>query len=426
MTTEVATPPAVEKPSPAKAPKAQPTADKPTTVLTVPAKPAAVTGANVVAIGGTAAAAAGPVGWAVAAVVAGGAVAGYTVRRAVIRRNAKADGGGTPGVGPLFSGRPPAGGGRNKGSRAGGGASNRAGSGGTSGGRSDRSGGSSRTAAQRAKSAGRSLLDRLGRKPGGDKSPGGGGGRNKRTTGGPASKMSRAAGRAAASAARGLWNAVKAQRTAAAKKKQDRAAAGKKTKPQKAWGWARKITRRVLGKKDQPKPAAKTPTTKPEAPRVTGDKVRRGQAPDATNQNPSKPATNRAARTTERNPLMGNNNAQQSTSPFWAAARQVHATAAQHKPRGMLARRQEAFEMPAALGEIAAGLRLLAQTHTSQEPLEPAYAAAVMQVAATVESAAQASRHLAPAFDALHSVQVRRLLQPKVGEDMWDTVNNKP
>jgi hypothetical protein len=188
----------------------------------------------------------------------------------------------------------------------------------------------------------------------------------------------------------------------------------------------RKVMRRnILGHKPT---STKDPaeTKKPTNTRVTGDKVNRPRRHGTSDQNQRGPVpTPGDVSTFGRNPIMAGQKQPQGTTPLFQAARQVHATAASYKPKGMLARRLEAYEMPLTLGEIAAGLRLLAHTHTSNEPLNSAYAAAVMQIAATVETAAQASKQLFPAFDALHPTQVRRLLNPQPGEEMWDTINNR-
>jgi hypothetical protein len=118
-------------------------------------------------------------------------------------------------------------------------------------------------------------------------------------------------------------------------------------------------------------------------------------------------------------------NTQQGSSHFWASARQLHATAAQFRPRGMMEVRQECIELPHSLTEIANALRVRAQACT-KEPLHPQLANLLQQMAACVDTAATASRELGPAFDALHPTEVARILKPRPNEAAWDTANNQP
>jgi hypothetical protein len=232
----------------------------------------------------------------------------------------------------------------------------------------------------------------------------------------------RGTGHAAAVPARAAWNANKRRRAA---NKEAGLPPWRRTRG--GWGWVRKFVRRKLMGHGEGGETPNATETAAKTKRRTGDKVDRPDEalkPTTGRRDVPKPAPSdgRPAMAAQNNGPQG----PQPTSPFWHACRQVHATAAQHKPQGMLARRQEAFEMSFSLAEISAALRLLAQTHTSQEPLEPAYAGAVMQVAATVEAAAQAAKQLGPSFDGLHATQVQGLLQPKPGQEKWDTVNNRP
>ena len=121
---------------------------------------------------------------------------------------------------------------------------------------------------------------------------------------------------------------------------------------------------------------------------------------------------------------MSGNAAPQPSSVFWQAARQLHAAAAKFKPRGMIEVRAECYELPHALTEIAGALRTRAQECTKQ-PLEAPLAAAIMQIATCVDTAAQASRSLGPAFDGLHPTEVNRILKPRPNEQAWDTTNNR-
>lgn len=427
MTTDV-TAPAPAKPTappkPASASKSKAAQPDPRTTLTVPAKPAAVTAANVAAIGGTAAAAAGPVGWAVAAAVAAAGGGFYVARRVVRRsraetaRTATVIGGGS-GLGRLGGGSA----GRSRGTGVGG------------LGRGARAG----TSAP-GSSAGRAVAGRrwpsLGRSRGQARTSRGGGTTGGRDAGGRRGALGQigrglgAVGRGAAGPARAAWKAAKTRR---ANTKAARAAG---TKGPGMVARARRLMHRnVLGKPATAKPDAGKRTTAgadgaaKRPPRRTGTTIRR--APDPTvgaDQTQRGPVPKPDRRSTERKPTMsGNGNTNggpQPSSHFWRSAQQLHGAAAKFEPRGMIEVRNECFELPHALGEIAAALRVRAQAVTKQ-PLQPALAAAIMQIAACVDTAAQASRQLGPAFDNLHPTEVARILKPRPNEQAWDVSNNR-
>jgi hypothetical protein len=111
--------------------------------------------------------------------------------------------------------------------------------------------------------------------------------------------------------------------------------------------------------------------------------------------------------------------------PVYTAARQVHAAAVEHKIRGMLELRTEAYEFPHTLAEVAAAIRTRAEYYGT-EAVEPEYAHMVAAVAATVDAAADAARRLGEAFDALHQAELRRLLAPRPNEEKWDVSQNRP
>lgn len=446
MAPEVVTPLTTEKPRPA---KATPAAAGPATTLTVPAKPAIVTGANVATLAGTAAAAAGPVGWAVAAGVAAVAGGGYAVRRAFVRRDTSSDGhlGRGGGAGRSASGQRSLGGARSSGAgragrsagaaaggrRRGGAASTAGGAGRHAAGRAGtgRGGAGSSTAGRRGSGLGalnpmRALASRraAGRGPAGSTAAG-----RSRAASGPLGRagrsvgaLGRGAGRLASAPARAAWRAAKQHR---ANRRANHATGGQSSPG--VWQRMRRFVRgNVLGHKP---PTAKpaNPKTTPTDRRHTGGTVRRPTQPTDPSGRRA-PAPRPTTRTSERTPTMGDTQTAggpQPTSPFFHAARQVHATAAKFEPRGMMEVRGETYEMPHSLDEIAAALRVRAQACTKQ-PLHPQLAHAIAQVAACVDSAAQAARQLGPAFDALHPTEVARILKPRPNEQAWDVANNRP
>lgn len=110
--------------------------------------------------------------------------------------------------------------------------------------------------------------------------------------------------------------------------------------------------------------------------------------------------------------------------PLFQAARRFHETAANTLPKGNLELRNEAYELPAALAQIADGIRIRVNVCT-QSAIHPDYSTALQQIAAVIDTAANAARQLGPAFDDLHQDLVRRLLAPAPGEEKWDVANNR-
>lgn len=186
------------------------------------------------------------------------------------------------------------------------------------------------------------------------------------------------------------------------------------------------MRRRILGKPD-PAPPVDTGTgpdgkqTEPQ--RATGDTVRRPDqtAPDSRRGNDDNPNSIEQ----EKEPVMANTKAPQPIGPVYTAARQVHAVAVEHTVKGTMELRTEAYEFPWTIAELAAAVRARAD-HCTKEAVDPAYAQALVQIATTVDAAAQAAARLGPAFDALHQTEVNRILKPRPNESKWDTVNNRP
>lgn len=112
--------------------------------------------------------------------------------------------------------------------------------------------------------------------------------------------------------------------------------------------------------------------------------------------------------------------------PVYTAARQVHAVAVNSQIKGTMELRTEAWEFPHTIQALADAISARA-TLCTREAVDPAYAAHLMQIAATVQAAAQAARSLGPAFDALHEKEIRRITQPRPNEAKWDTsANGRP
>lgn len=175
------------------------------------------------------------------------------------------------------------------------------------------------------------------------------------------------------------------------------------------WRRARRVARRAVGVTE---PAPETP----DGPGVNDD-IREPDPRAIPGSGDPSPTT------TSFGGLMGS--APAPVSPFYRLAQELHAAAAKWQPNGMLPIRAELYELPHSLGEIAAAIRKRADACSpANSPLKPAIETTLQQIAAAVDAAAQASVQLGPAMDALHSVEVQRLLAPRANESAWDTSNN--
>lgn len=112
----------------------------------------------------------------------------------------------------------------------------------------------------------------------------------------------------------------------------------------------------------------------------------------------------------------------QGSSVLWHAAARFAAAAAEYRTKGNLEVRDEAYELPDTLAQIASGLQARAEAN-ARESLDPALQAMYARIADSVMAAAQAARDLGPAFDAMHPERVRDLLQGS-NPAGWDSVNN--
>lgn len=397
MSTDTATPTTTpEAPPAAKATGQAKVKPATKTTLTVPAKPAAVTAANVATIAGTAVAAAGPAGWAVAAAGAGAVGAGVIARRILRRRrgtSSSASRWSTPRLGRFRPFR--------SGSTGGGSTGRRTGASPTANG--GRAGRPSPTA-----SGGRvGKPSPHPRPPGTSRTPGSTPARN-RPTGSrgqaPKSFAGRVARRAGAAVARGTGRAARA---------------GGRVLRKRLWPWMRRIVRRKILHQPDPAPATAKAKPQPATPprRQTRATVRRPVNQQARPSNTRTEGNSSMADARNGLPVPAPD------GPVYAAARNVLAAASEHTPKGMLEVRNFAWASPYSIKAFADAYRLLAEASRNQ-PVESEWGQAVMAIATLLDSAAEAARKLGPGFDDLHFDLVRRLLNPRPGEAMWDTVNN--
>ena len=383
--TPTPTRPAGHTTTPTRAQTARPTRNR----LTVPAKPAAVTAANVTTIAGTAMAAAGPAGWAVAAAGAGAVTAGMIARRIIKNRRAtsRAGRGLFPKLGPFrpLTSRP--------------GHGLRLPTRGRPSPRPTPGLATGRRPSPRPRPTGSTHPNTPTRRP-----------TSSRPTNGPHSRIpttraGRITRRAAAATTRGAGALLRAIGRAL----------------RRLWqALSRIMRRRVLGHQDQPPTPQPAPTPPPPA-RRTRATVRRPTQPTTPHNPPAADTTS----THGRNPAMPTPNGRPAPTPqgpVYAAARRVHAAAAEHKPKGMLEVRVAAYEAPFVIAEIAAAFRLQAEACANQ-PVDPTWGQGIMAVATMLDAAAQGARRLGPSFDGLHRNLLDNLQQANNAQ-MWDTTNN--
>lgn len=186
-----------------------------------------------------------------------------------------------------------------------------------------------------------------------------------------------------------------------------------------AWRKARKVARRMLGRPPDPDETATETTSAPAPPPAvphTAATVRQ-PPPDLIPVAPIPGGTSMAANTPPAPSA--------ASSPLFAAAQQFHAAAATFSPRGMLPRRQELYDMPHTLTEIAQAVRKIGdKCSPAKAPLHPDIQHTLDQIAQCVDAAARTAQLLGPAVDSRHAVEVHRLFNPRADERAWDVGEN--
>lgn len=106
------------------------------------------------------------------------------------------------------------------------------------------------------------------------------------------------------------------------------------------------------------------------------------------------------------------------------AARQMWNYAASFEPRGMQPVINELEDLPETLSHVAAAVGALMEKSQGKFPLDPVIIAQIGQVVEALYAAAAASKKIPGAVHEIHAADIKRISQPRQGEEMWDLASN--
>lgn len=131
---------------------------------------------------------------------------------------------------------------------------------------------------------------------------------------------------------------------------------------------------------------------------------------------PATPKTSRTSGPTTPNPNQGGNMA----SRLAELAAEFHAAVASRDPQRIAEVEEDFKALPAALGDIASGLKTMHSRSVDLYPLHPAVSQAVGTVYEALFRAQESSNDVPAAFEAMHEEDLKRHRAPRPGEEMWD------
>ena len=113
------------------------------------------------------------------------------------------------------------------------------------------------------------------------------------------------------------------------------------------------------------------------------------------------------------------------TSRFVEAAAEMAGAASAYSPTGMIQVGQDLARLPEALQHVAEALRITVQQAHGMYPIHPQIVELLGGVYQQLQQAATTAEEIGPAFRTLHRVEIERIENPRVGEQMWDISANR-
>jgi hypothetical protein len=110
---------------------------------------------------------------------------------------------------------------------------------------------------------------------------------------------------------------------------------------------------------------------------------------------------------------------------FIEAAAEMLGAAQVYKPEGMMQVGNDFSAMPEAFRNIANAMQVMAQRAHDEDPIHPAILDQMETVYQHLLAASTAAEELAPAFENLHAVDIKRLREPRRNEHAWDVASNR-
>ena len=107
-------------------------------------------------------------------------------------------------------------------------------------------------------------------------------------------------------------------------------------------------------------------------------------------------------------------------------SREMVGAAAMYTPEGMMQIGNDFASFPEVIRNVANAIQgMTSQVQNGETPMNPAIVDSLRALHASLIKAAHEAEDLKPAFENLHAVDIKRIRQPRPGEEMWDMSNNR-
>lgn len=110
---------------------------------------------------------------------------------------------------------------------------------------------------------------------------------------------------------------------------------------------------------------------------------------------------------------------------FNQAASEMLGAATTYAPEGMMEVGRDFVHMGTAFRQIAQAMGIMAQRANDEDPIHPAILDQMREMHQMLVQVAEKADELAPAFRHYHSVDIKRISEPRRGEQKWDVSANR-
>lgn len=108
------------------------------------------------------------------------------------------------------------------------------------------------------------------------------------------------------------------------------------------------------------------------------------------------------------------------------ASREMVGAAAMYTPEGMMQIGNDFASFPEVIRNVANAIQgMTMSVQGGETPMNPAIVDALKAIHAEMMKTAHMAEDLKPAFENLHAVDIKRIRQPRPGEEMWDLTKNR-
>lgn len=110
---------------------------------------------------------------------------------------------------------------------------------------------------------------------------------------------------------------------------------------------------------------------------------------------------------------------------FNQAAAEMLGAASVYAPEGMMEVGRDFVHMGTAFRQIAQAMGIMASRANDEDPLHPAILDQLKEMHTMLNQVADKADDLGPAFRHYHAVDIKRISEPRRGEQKWDVSANQ-